>query len=74
MRPLLSVLSLLCLGMLLAGCTTVGAKPWERNVIAKPEMSVKGDRMDISLDDHIYFSKEGASGGRGFAGGGCGCN
>ncbi len=26
------------------------------------------------IDDHIYFSKEGSSGGRGFGGGGCGCN
>lgn len=27
-----------------------------------------------AIDDHIYFSREGASGGRTFGGGGCGCN
>jgi hypothetical protein len=30
--------------------------------------------LDLAIDDHIYFSKEASSGGRGFAGGGCGCN
>ena len=30
--------------------------------------------IDAAIDDHIYFSKEGTSGGRGFGGGGCGCN
>jgi hypothetical protein len=30
--------------------------------------------VDAAIDDHIYFSKEAASGGRGFGGGGCGCN
>jgi hypothetical protein len=32
------------------------------------------DQHDAAIDDHIYFSKEASSGGRGFAGGGCGCN
>jgi hypothetical protein len=32
------------------------------------------DQQDSAIDDHIYFSKEASSGGRGFAGGGCGCN
>jgi hypothetical protein len=27
-----------------------------------------------AFDDHTYFSKEASSGGRGFGGGGCGCN
>jgi hypothetical protein len=26
------------------------------------------------IDDHIYFSKEAATGGRATGGGGCGCN
>ena len=32
------------------------------------------DAQDAAIDDHIYFSKEASSGGRSFAGGGCGCN
>lgn len=59
---------------LLSGCSSLGASPWERDLLAKPEMSLNANNLDLSLDDHIYFSKEGTSGGRGFAGGGCGCN
>ncbi len=32
------------------------------------------NRADAAIDDHLYFSKEASSGGRAFAGGGCGCN
>jgi hypothetical protein len=32
------------------------------------------DSLRSSLDNHIYFSKEGSSGGGQAAGGGCGCN
>lgn len=53
---------------------TMGVKAWERDVLAKPEMALDSDPLTSALDDHIYFSKEGSSGGRGFAGGGCGCN
>jgi hypothetical protein len=58
----------------LAGCTGLGVKPWERDVLAKREMSLDADAAQAGLDDHIYFSKEASSGGRGFGGGGCGCN
>jgi hypothetical protein len=37
-------------------------------------MQLDGKAVDRALDDHIYFSKEASSGGRGFGGGGCGCN
>ena len=56
----------------LAGCANV--KPWEREVLARDDMQLDANALDSSLDDHIYFSKEGTSGGRGFGGGGCGCN
>lgn len=63
----------LCLVLLaLAGCA--GVQPWERDVLARPEMSLDGAPLDAAIDDHIYFSKEASSGGRGFGGGGCGCN
>jgi hypothetical protein len=58
----------------LSGCAHVGVQPWERDVLARPEMSLDADPMDAAIDDHIYFSKEASSGGRGFGGGGCGCN
>lgn len=56
------------------GCSSLGVQPWERDVLAKPEMALDGDGLDAAIDDHIYFSKEASSGGRGFGGGGCGCN
>jgi hypothetical protein len=30
--------------------------------------------MLTAVDNHIYFSKEGSTGGMDAAGGGCGCN
>lgn len=56
------------------GCSTLGVAPWEREVLAKDEMLLDSSPLDAALDDHIYFSKEASSGGRGFGGGGCGCN
>ena len=58
----------------LAGCADLGAKPWQRGVLARADMQVEADPVQAGLDDHIYFSKEASSGGRGFGGGGCGCN
>jgi hypothetical protein len=55
-----------------SGCTTV--KPWERGYLAKDVMESPQDSLRSSLDNHIYFSKEGSSGGGQAAGGGCGCN
>lgn len=61
--------------LVLSGCASLGGvQPWERDVLARPEMSLDADPLDAAIDDHIYFSKEASSGGRGFGGGGCGCN
>ncbi|NVJ49850.1 MAG: DUF4266 domain-containing protein [Gammaproteobacteria bacterium] len=58
----------------LSGCSSLGVEPWERDLLAKPQMAIISDPIEAGLDDHIYFSKEATSGGRSFAGGGCGCN
>lgn len=57
-----------------AGCSSMGVEPWERDILAKEEMQLTTDPLEAATDDHIYFSKEASSGGRGFGGGGCGCN
>lgn len=67
-------LTLIALAFLFTGCASMGVEPWERDVLAREEMSLDNDPLTNGLDDHIYFSKEGSSGGRGFGGGGCGCN
>ncbi len=58
----------------LSGCASVGVKPWERATLARPQMALDAYPLDTAFDTHLYFSKEAASGGRGFGGGGCGCN
>lgn len=58
----------------LGACSSMGVEPWERDVLSKEEMQLTPDPVEAGLDDHIYFSKEASSGGRGFGGGGCGCN
>ena len=58
----------------ITGCVHMGVEPWQRDVLARPEMSLDAHPLDAAIDDHIYFSKEASSGGRGFGGGGCGCN
>lgn len=70
-RPLTRLATLGCV-LLLAGCATV--QPWEKGNLAKPEMQFDGDPLLSRFEQHIYFSKEGASGGTGVGGGGCGCN
>jgi len=64
----LAVLVLLSLG----GCGTV--QPWEKGKLAKPEMTFGGDKLETRYADHVYTSREAASGGAGVGGGGCGCN
>lgn len=60
--------------VILAGCSSMGVEPWERDVLARDDMQLVTDPLEAATDDHIYFSKEATSGGRGFGGGGCGCN
>jgi hypothetical protein len=68
-----SLLTFLILAAL-SGCSSMGVEPWERDILAKEEMQLTVDPVEAATDDHIYFSKEASSGGRGFGGGGCGCN
>jgi hypothetical protein len=58
----------------LAACGNLGVQPWERDLLAKPAMQLSASPVESAIDDHTYFSKEAATGGRGFGGGGCGCN
>ena len=49
-------------------------QPWERGTLARQDMALTPDPQQAGVDEHIYFSKEGVSGGSGVGGGGCGCN
>ncbi len=67
-------LAFLLLALLFTGCAIKPLQPWERDLLAEPEMQTIPDPMDHALDEHTYFSKETAHGGDGVGGGGCGCN
>lgn len=59
----------------LCGCAGYASpRPWEKGDLAKPAMQFDTDALDAKLEQHIYTSKEGAAGGSGVGGGGCGCN
>lgn len=49
-------------------------KPYERDKLADPIMALEGDTVSASYIQHVYEAREGARGGEGAAGGGCGCN
>jgi Domain of unknown function (DUF4266) len=58
----------------MSGCGTLGVQPRTRDLLARDEMRLDANPVDAAIDDHMYFSKEASSGGRSYAGGGCGCN
>lgn len=70
----LGAVLLLALALGGSGCAAMSVQAWDRDLLSKKEMSFEPMPMESAIDDHIYFSKEGSAGGRGAAGGGCGCN
>jgi hypothetical protein len=70
------VLLALALGALggCAGTNLTRVQPWERATLADPLMRPDRDPLATALAEHVYFSREAASGGRGVGGSGCGCN
>ncbi|MBK9608479.1 MAG: DUF4266 domain-containing protein [Betaproteobacteria bacterium] len=65
---------LIAVAVLLGGCALQPVQPWEKGDLAKPAMGFAGDLLEERYTQHIYTSKENASGGYGAGGGGCGCN
>lgn len=63
---------LIVLGLTLCQCTQV--LPWQRGKLADYTMRPDRDVLGLAMNEHLFFSREAASGGRGIGGGGCGCN
>jgi hypothetical protein len=74
LRIISGLIAIAISGGILGGCSSIGVEVWERDILSGDDMQFDSRPIDHALDDHIYFSKEASSGGRGFGGGGCGCN
>lgn len=59
-----------------AGCSSIEpwVKPYERDRLADPIMFLDMNPVSSAYIYHVYEAREGARGGEGTAGGGCGCN
>jgi hypothetical protein len=57
-----------------AGCGHVGVKAHQRELLADRIMKLDGDAQEQAADEHVLSNREGAIGGTGTSGGGCGCN
>lgn len=56
----------------LAGCVSVA--PYEREDLTSPGMDGAREGREMEFRAHVHDSREGATGGNGSTGGGCGCN
>jgi Domain of unknown function (DUF4266) len=74
MKRLTCITFSITLAALAGGCAFAPPQPWEKGNLARDEMTMAADPLDQRFVQHIYASKENASGGYGVGGGGCGCN
>lgn len=58
--------------LLLAGCATVA--PYQREHLSRAAMDFAREDSETAFRAHVHDSREGATGGHGSTGGGCGCN
>ena len=56
----------------IAGCATVA--PYERGHLSRASMDFAREDEETAIRAHVHDSREGATGGHGSTGGGCGCN
>jgi hypothetical protein len=72
MKNLTALFALAVYAILQSGCAHVAA--YERGSLADYTMRADRDPLDDTFREHVFFTREAASGGRGVGGGGCGCN
>jgi len=66
--------SLVLLTVLLSACGRTAVRASEKEFLADQVMVFDNDPHETASDDHILTNREGAAGGHGAGGGGCGCN
>lgn len=71
-----TVSALLVATVAVSGCSSVKpwVKPYERDNLADPVMSLSRHGTADSYMHHVYQARESARGAEGGSGGGCGCN
>mgnify|MGYP001546995316 FL=1 len=76
MRNIAKALLVIALAAGASGCSNIEpwVKPYERDRLADPIMALDMDPVSSYYIMHVYEAREGARGGEGAAGGGCGCN
>ena len=66
---------LAALAIVASGCSVEPwVKPYERERLADPVMKITRDPLSAKHLEHVHDVREGARGGTGVQGGGCGCN
>lgn len=62
------------LAALTPGCGKNAVRPSEKEFLADRIMRFDSDAQETAADQHVISNREGAAGGKGTGGGGCGCN
>lgn len=62
------------LAVVLSACGRTAVRASEKEFLADQVMVFDNDPHETASDDHIMSNREGAAGGHGAGGGGCGCN
>jgi len=75
-QRLVRVVLMLAAFVAVSGCSNIEpwVKPYERDRLADPIMLLDMNPVSSAYIYHVYEAREGARGGEGTAGGGCGCN
>ena len=42
---------ILCAVLTTSGCSSLGVKPWERNLLSRDDMLMDSDALDLAFDD-----------------------
>jgi len=66
--------SLVLVAILASACGLTAVRASEKEFLADQVMVFDNDPHETASDDHILTNREGAAGGHGAGGGGCGCN
>lgn len=69
------IISSLIMVFFASGCSIEPwVQPYERANLADPIMSFSRNPVSTSYRNHVFDAREGARGGEGSQGGGCGCS